>query len=340
MKKKIHDEIELSNKERLSRYFKVDPLQIILKELPENQKDKFYEYRRLWQKVDKDRLEIPFPLNIYIELVSDCNLKCTFCVRYRKRWKEKIPNIFSGKMLGIDNFKRIIDEGCEHGLPAIWVGASGEALLEKNFTEMMEYAQRKGIIDNILITNGTLLNKGTIDKLLNIPITRINISIDAFRAETYKKLRGGNYKKLHKMVNYLITQKEKLNIEMPVIRVTFVDTAENTLEKDEFISYWNSRKVVVDIQKLHNFDYNPDDYPENKDRKINCSFPWRTLMVLANGDVLPCCSFYSVGEHNLGNINDTSIEKIWTSQKLNDLRKSLTNGNYTNRCKLCFDSQN
>jgi radical SAM protein with 4Fe4S-binding SPASM domain len=336
MRKRVFDEVEDTNKQRLSRYSRRDPLEIIYAELPEEQKQAFIIYREMWQSVDRERIDIPFPLNIYIEPVSDCNLSCSFCIRSRKNWKKLAPQVFSKKKLGFERFKRIIDEGVSYGLPAIWVGASGEALLEKDIPKMLQYAHDRGIVDNILITNGTLLTTKIIDHLLDIPLTRLNISIDAFSEDTYRKLRGGDYGKLVRNLDYLLRMKKKRKLALPVLRVTFVELEANAHEKKAFLDYWSARVESVDIQRYHNFDLS--DKPEEKERDIKCSFPWRSVMVLADGNVLPCCSFYAAREHVMGNIDSSNIRTIWDSESFCSLRKNIKKGNYADACKVCFDS--
>ena len=100
----VFDEVEKTNKQRIYRYSQKDPLRMVYAELPENKKKAFIRYRELWQRVDKERLDLAFPLNIYIEPVSDCNLRCMFCIRSRKNWRVSAPQVFSKNKLGFDLF--------------------------------------------------------------------------------------------------------------------------------------------------------------------------------------------------------------------------------------------
>ncbi|GAB7022254.1 radical SAM/SPASM domain-containing protein [Salidesulfovibrio brasiliensis] len=328
--------VEQSNAERIDRYEKDDLVKVIYEALPEDRKERFIEYRRMWHKVDKERTDIPFPLNIYIEPVSNCNLKCVFCVRSREKWHEEVPGIFSNARLGYETFAKLMDEGEQHGLPAIWVGASGEALLEKDIPEMMKYADSKGVLDTILITNGTMLDKETVDKLLETPITRITISIDAITEETYKKVRGGNYKKLISNIEYLLEKRKELNSMLPIVRLSFVDMDLNHHEREQFVDYWIDKVDTIDVQKYWDFDlYAPI---EDKERDIRCSFGWRSVMILGNGDVAPCCSFYGMRDLVMGNINEQSLKSIWDSDKFMTFREDMIAGRYAEACKACFDS--
>ena len=336
----LTNEIETSHKQRLNRYAKDDMLVKIYNALPDAKREPFVRYRELWHKADKERIDLPFPLNIYIEPVSSCNLKCYFCVRSRESWRSQGGNLFSKSQLGFSRFKGIIDEGVQYGLPAIWVGASGEALLEKDLCKMMRYAHDNGIIDSCLITNGTLLTESIVDELLDVPVTRINVSIDAFSTGTYTQLRGGDYDKLLDTVHYLLRRREERQSVLPVVRLTFVDLPENRHEQDAFVTYWVQRVDTVDVQKYFDFNVDATQTAEDRSRHISCSFPWRSLMVMGNGDIVPCCSFYGMKELVFGNIEQHSLKEIWDSSAFEQFKEEMKKGLYRNPCMLCHDSVN
>lgn len=50
-----------------------------------------------------------------------------------------------------------------------------------------------------------------------------------------------------------------------------------------------------------------------------CSMPWTSAVVLANGEVKPCC--WCKG--NVGNLNDSTFEEIWEGTKIVSLRASI-----------------
>jgi radical SAM protein with 4Fe4S-binding SPASM domain len=49
---------------------------------------------------------------------------------------------------------------------------------------------------------------------------------------------------------------------------------------------------------------------------------WTGCVITFNGDVVPCC-FDKNAEYNMGNIKDTSIEKLWKSKKYQAFRRQL-----------------
>ena len=71
-----------------------------------------------------------------------------------------------------------------------------------------------------------------------------------------------------------------------------------------------------------------------------CPNPFRQLVVRANGDVLPCCSFW--GENlKLGNLQDCSeLDNHFSSPGMNQLQQSFkaSDSNLSEACKSCLSS--
>ncbi len=98
----------------------------------------------------------------------------------------------------------------------------------------------------------------------------------------------------------------------------------------------------VDVVEFQNFqavknwteDFKP---PAAKvDTSFACNAPWQQLVIRANGDVLPCCSFYGI-EMIVGNIKKSSLYDLWNSDRMNMIRKELlsNNVNFSPACKKC-----
>ena len=232
MNDSLQNTVELRN--HLRRYCSGNVLETIYYAIPDKQKAPFLEYRKNWTEADKKRIDLPFPLCISLELVANCNLRCGHCIRNRQQWQTRAPMLFKKARLGFATYKRITDECVEHGLPSLWLGCSGEALLEKDLCKMVKYAYDQEIFDLILTSNGTLLTKRIIDELLDIPITRIYISVDALTEETYQKVRGGNFDGLMSNIHYLLKRRSEKSSALPIVRLTFIDMPKNRHEKDTF----------------------------------------------------------------------------------------------------------
>ncbi len=77
---------------------------------------KFIEYRKLWDKVEKEQIVTEFPLFLHIDLNQECNYKCPHCIIGHKN---EVNKYYEGNYLNFDDFKKIVDEGSNYGCPSI-----------------------------------------------------------------------------------------------------------------------------------------------------------------------------------------------------------------------------
>jgi len=72
--------------------------------------------------------------------------------------------------------------------------------------------------------------------------------------------------------------------------------------------------------------------------KTLCAIPWMHLNFEPNGKVVPCCL---TSHHNVfaGDLNTHSIEEIWNSDNMKNLRKQMINGERPNICDTCFNKE-
>lgn len=53
----------------------------------------------------------------------------------------------------------------------------------------------------------------------------------------------------------------------------------------------------------------------------DCKHPWENLQILATGEIRVCCW----SSQHLGNINQNTLDELWNSELLNDLRDHIKN---------------
>lgn len=73
--------------------------------------------------------------------------------------------------------------------------------------------------------------------------------------------------------------------------------------------------------------------------KTVCPVPWMHLAFEPSGKVIPCCLTSPHASANLGNLNKQSIESIWNSDRLKEIRLQMLNGEKPNICRKCYDRE-
>lgn len=308
----------------VKRYSNTD----IIKELSKIHGENFVEYRRQWDLSEKGQLVPEKPLHFFAEYTSHCNLKCKMCYHAVNSKKRVVNNI------SLEKIEELARQCKELKIPSIEIGSGAECTLHPNIKELLKILKTANAMDYILITNGTLLNEELMNLIIDLQIERFQISIDAATAETYKKIRGGDYNKLESNINKFIELKNKRGSKLPILRLSFVKQKENIHEINDFLDKWKHKADIVDFQ-----DYITHDNVDNlQDIDVNyfiCPHPFHSMGMLNNGDLVPCCTFFA--KHLvLGNIKDMTIEEAWNCDKMKALRESFFNGKVNKVCKNCY----
>lgn len=122
------------------------------------------------------------PFLISWNITRRCNQKCAHCY------------LDAGELEGRDEIStpeafRFIDEIAGLSAGAMLVLTGGEPLLRPDILEVASLASSKGLTV-VLGTNGTLLDKITIEKLLSSGVKGVGISLDAATPEFHDRFRG------------------------------------------------------------------------------------------------------------------------------------------------------
>lgn len=160
-----------------------------------------------------------------------CNLRCVFC----EGWKLK-----KSMELRTLEAKRVIDQLAAIGVRILGI-TGGEPLVRKDFEEIANYAQKKGIIVGVN-TNGTLITWQRARAITRV-CDMVFVSLDGFE-KTHDKLRGqyGSFNRAVAGLKRLVAVKGRC-----AIGVNFVLNKENYREFIPFSRWLKSFNVPVTL---------------------------------------------------------------------------------------------
>lgn len=204
------------------------------------------------------------PKTIKICIDNTCNLQCPSCR------KEKIYN---SSDLTYKRTKAFMSMS-----KRIFINGSGEVFANKQMLKALReytYKEFPNIEGFLFITNGTLLNKTmwySLPEDLRERVLDINISIDSFNSETYKKIRvSGNFDILYK--NLLFISDLRKNNELKHITASCVLQNKNIKEISDFIKNVIDLKFdTVIINKIENWGWEDIIFS-----KINLPYNWSNI---------------------------------------------------------------
>lgn len=270
-----------------------------------------------------------FPPTVRVESTNLCNARCTTCTR-------DIMTRPKGVM-DMNLFKKIIDECGLHKIRSIHLHNFGEPLLDRGIFEKIRYASEKGLKTR-LFSNLSILDDEKAKLLVESGLSRIKISIDGHSKETYENIRRGlSFDAVTENIENLIRTRDRLKTRTPEIGLTFVETLENTHEKEAFIRKWKKKVDSIDITSYHNWGGRLAGSKKGGPHGFPCLRLWATFTILWNGDAALCCMDYD-GKVILGNVQEDSISSIFRGKMLGDIQHWHLNGRFEKIpiCDKCF----
>ena len=274
------------------------------------------------------------PVRIWIELTNHCNFACPAC-----------PNrLLDGKDKGFMDFglfKKIIDEAQDFLFEAN-LAHRGESLLHPQLLEMITYAKERRLYTR-LHTNGSLLSEKMAEEILGSGLDRLSFSFDGSDKETYEKFRaGGQFEKTVDNIVRFLEIKKRAKAKKPL---TVIEVIASSQEKRNDTSLIKNRLLTLFknlgpsnlvIKQSHNWAGELNTEKPREGYSL-CSFPWNTLVIFWNGNVLPCPQDF-FGRNVIGNIRNSSLQNIWNGERMITLRKKLAIGDRTDLAAcLCCD---
>ncbi len=294
----------------------------------DEQSPEYIEYRRKWNENPKDFIVGDFPIHMDIETITECNLRCVMCY-----YAFSPPE---ASKMETELFKKVIDEGAEKGLCSIKSQYRGEPLLDDRMIDFITYAKNAGIIEVMFNSNAMLLTKEKAKGLIEGGLDKIICSVDGYTSEIYEQIRiGGKFETVVKNIKGLQELKKEMNSTKPTVRIQMVDTPINHSQIDGYIKFWGDiveHVAVEDMCDLTLKEEDPTPLPN-----WACAQIWQRLVVLTDGDVLPCCHALYGGNDKLlvvGNVKEESIESIWKGEEMTKMRELHKTGR-SHEIELC-----
>lgn len=284
-----------------------------------------------------------------------CNLRCKHC--YQEEYNQHIQK---------DNFYLILNKLTDYlenkeFLPQINL-TGGEPLLHPNFFEFAQEIKNRNIKLGIL-TNGTLIDDEVAKKISELKPVMVQISLDGTE-KTHDEIRGiGNFQKALQGIDYLKKYNVKVLVSFTAQKNNYQDFAElaKICKKHHVDKLWWDRVVTDDEQLflttdefkelvqscnklIHN--HNPFinysfvsnqrslQYVGVDDCTYNCSAGKSLIVILADGNVMPCRRLPFI----VGNLLESTLDEIYTHSTMKQLREFIApqeclNCNHYMKCK-------
>lgn len=283
------------------------------------------------------------PLKATIEITSQCNLNCYYCMAKDLRVKDD---------LSLSEIKDVIDILAELGVFYLDI-TGGEPLLRNDIYEVFEYLAHKDILITLL-TNGTLLTPELVAVLSKCKLESIAISLLAPTKEVCDRLTGvtGSFDRI---IDTILMLKQKKIL----VKINVCLTNQNIEMYEEF----KKLSIQLGIKFSYSFDVIPsyEGYNDTRAYELNekhtqcirrfipnyiantnpydvCGGGRSQFAIDSMGNIMPCLQF----RRSIGNILKNEFESIWNSEYLqnilqNDFKRDekCSECKYISYCQWC-----
>lgn len=290
------------------------------------------------------RLTAGFPSQIWMDITEVCNLECIHCPH--PDFKKSAH--YAARHLDPDLNSKMVDEVRQHGqrlTQYIRYASNGEPLVHPRAYDMIDEAVRCSGVYVTLTTNGTIMDETRTTRLLDAGVHMIDISIDAFRPETYARIRrNGKLAVTSGNVLRLIRWVRESRATTKVV-VSFVEQPDNAHEAADFEKFWRDHGAdAVVIRRRHSASGAIVEIADLRRASIAttprraCLYPWERVGITAVGDLSFCPSDWVHGSR-VADYRTTTIRETWQGEFYTRLRRAHVSNDYTQHafCGQCPD---
>lgn len=284
----------------------------------------------------REIIPLDSPLGINIEPTSACNFKCRFCI-HGTQDKETYSKLKKGFM-EFELYKKIIDDmkGFSHKPKTLKITNRGEPLLHPQIADMVAYAKKADVADDVsIITNASLLTPELSDRLIQAGLDVISVSIEGMSADAYKSIAGVdvNFEKMVDNIRYFYEHKKQCELYVKIIGKLCTDEERKKFNEtfspicdyyyfEHLDSAWHGYENLTDEERKW-VDKRYEGLKSMR-RKV-CPEAFYSMTIDWNG-ICPACLADFLEEMAIGDAQKENVVDIWNGPKANALRYAQLTG--------------
>ena len=266
----------------------------------------------------------PLPREVEIELTTEDQLADTILRPRGQRVGRRGP---------IDPavVAAIADALGEYDDSLVVLGGSGEPLLHPQFDRICAMLREAGIFGVAVRTNGLALTEPVINTLIRHRVDVVNVLLDAWSEELYRKLHPGQkLSTVTAAIEALTAARADAKQTEPLIVPQITKAVDTVHELDEFFDGWIRKEGWAVIEGYSHYAGQLEDRSV-----IDMSPPTRTpcrrirtrCLILADGRLTRCDQDFT-GQTTVGSLPDSPLPDLWQSPPMQIARNHHTAAQY------------
>jgi pyruvate-formate lyase-activating enzyme len=247
------------------------------------------------------------PRDVYIDVVSGCNLRCRMCPVHVR---EKEPVYFS-----IDLYRKVIGE-LSGRRRHVTLESFGEPLLHHDVLEFVRLAKARGH-SVTLVTNGVLMDEAIAAELVAAGTDDVVFSIDSIDQDVYEAIRvGATFEKVMGNVHGFLALSAGSRTTVTINCITSYDPG----EMRRIRQYWRG-KANLRFVPFHRWGGllpgaswpRADHQGVAPGTRWPCSSLWDSMTISARGYLLNC-AFDIANRDPRRSVASRTVNDVWLSE--------------------------
>lgn len=290
------------------------------------------------------------PFWVHIQPFTFCNQRCVHC--YCDAGPEALPFL----AYSVQTWKEVIDKLIDFGVWDIYV-TGGENLIVEECFDLVGYIIHKGATPAIS-TNGMRVTQGNLDRIRELGLSIIQVSLDGANEQTNDFMRGskGAFRKTIEgirmlssvtkpVINCVVSRVNRHEVEQLVVLgkslgVTYfkffpqklagrAQVADILTDSDIFELIGECRNIAVKYEvRIETFDLEKP-----------CGSGTTGFAVNENLDVMPCIFGTHENRHVCGNLLHDDLEEIWFGSPVLSNFRGMRAEQPCHRCEPKLDKE-
>lgn len=208
----------------------------------------FYQLLKIHQRIKSPKIKLfgVYLANLFgfrhysvrVDPALHCNLECRMCYFSDSEWKKKYKGL-----LTVEEMKGIAKMLFPRALQVV-VGCGAEPTIHKNFMTLIEEANTYGVPNVSMVTNGLLLTAEQLERMAQLKLKELIISLHGVNKETYEKMMTkGEHEKFLELMQMLKDLRSKY--DYPKVRINYTVNKENLEDLKDFFKVYGSYPIDV-----------------------------------------------------------------------------------------------
>lgn len=315
--------------------------------------------------------EVLGPERLMISPTNVCNIACSICWRHKER-PEDLKRVLNEKPMSLETIEAIIADAAEMGTKTVDFTGGGEPFTRKDLFEIAAIIKKYGL-EASLTTNGTLIDEPTALRIVDSGLDDICFSLDSLDPEINAAIRGaGVLEKTVQAINLVNKAKQQHSSKTPVLRMSSVITSVNYAKLPDLVEFASRNGIVaINFMVLAEWPTNKEFWVAHREAEVRpslqriaeqartlgiytniehimthglgkhappvaCYAPWLMAFINAAGSVMFCCTLATQYSNVLGNIYEQRFSELWRSDKCDQFRTHVLQGQFPEECSLCL----